>query len=344
MLRQAANSNGISNIIDRKRRKGLLMIGVLLAVTVMLSVVSLSLGSVRIPMVQIIEVLLGNTGDGNALIILQFRLPRLTAAILIGAALAMAGAIMQGVIRNSLASPDLIGVTGGASVAVVAFMTLTASKYSIHWVPVIAVAGAFASASLNYVLAWKKGLSTFRLVLIGLGISTAMGAMTTFLLISGPSYLAAQVLNWMTGSVYGTNWKQVAALAPWLAVFIPLSCAYAHKLNVQALGDGIALGLGSRMQMDRFLLLLFSVSLAGVAVGIAGTISFVGLLAPHMARRLVGSDYRLLLPVSGFIGGLILLLADLAGRMLFQPLDIPAGVFTAGIGAPFFLYLLYRRR
>ncbi|UJF34089.1 FecCD family ABC transporter permease [Paenibacillus hexagrammi] len=343
MPKQDIYTNEITVLLSRKRRKGLIVLVAMLVATVLIALVSISLGSLRIPIGQIVSVLFGDTSGSNALIILQFRLPRVVAAVLVGAALAIAGSLMQGVIRNSLASPDLIGVTGGASVAVVAFMTLTANQYSIHWVPVIAVAGAFATAALNYVLAWKHGLSTFRLVLIGIGISTAMGALTTFLLISGPSYLASQVLGWMTGTIYGTNWKHIAALVPYLAVFVPLACLFAYKLNIQALGDVLATGLGSRMQRDRFLLLLFSVALAGVAVGIAGTITFIGLLAPHMARRLVGSDYRILMPVSGFIGGLILLLADLAGRMLFQPLDVPAGVFTAGIGAPFFLYLLFRR-
>jgi iron complex transport system permease protein len=235
-------------------------------------------------------------------------------------------------------------VTGGASVAVVAFMTLFTGRYSINWVPVVAIAGAFLAAAINYVLAWKKGVSPFRLVLIGIGISTAMGALTTFLLISGPAYMAAQVLNWMTGSIYGTNWKQIGALWPWIAVFIPLSLLYARELNIQSLGEEAATGLGSRIQLSRMVILFYSVALAGAAVGIAGTISFIGLLAPHMARRLAGNSYKIIIPVSAFIGAIVLLLADLAGRMLFQPLDIPAGVFTAGVGAPFFMYLLFKRK
>lgn len=178
-------------------------------------------------------------------------------------------------------------------------------------------------------------MSPFRLVLIGIGISTAMGALTTFLLISGPAYLAAQVLNWMTGSIYGTNWSYIEVLWPWVAVFIPLSLLLAKELNVQSLGEDVARGLGSRLQLSRMILLFYSVALAGAAVGVAGTISFIGLMAPHIARMLVGNSYKLIIPVSALIGAIILLLADLAGRMLFQPLDVPAGVFTAGIGAPF---------
>ncbi|OMD37179.1 iron ABC transporter permease [Paenibacillus odorifer] len=308
-----------------------------------LSLLSLSVGGVSVPLKEVLASLTGRNAEASNLIIMQFRLPRIAAAILIGAALAVAGALLQGVIRNPLASPDLLGVTGGASVAVVAFMTFV-TGYSIHWVPFIAIGGALVATTINYVFAWKKGVSPFRLVLIGIGISTAMGALTTFLLISGPAYLAAQVLNWMTGSIYGTNWSYIEVLWPWVAVFIPLSFLLAKELNVQSLGEDVAIGLGSRVQLSRMILLFYSVALAGAAVGVAGTISFIGLMAPHIARMLVGNSYKLIIPVSALIGAIILLLADLAGRMLFQPLDVPAGVFTAGIGAPFFMYLLFKRK
>ncbi|WP_138756196.1 FecCD family ABC transporter permease [Paenibacillus sinopodophylli] len=326
-----------------KNQKAFFIVVVLSLAMLALSIICLSIGGTSIPLKETFLSLIGKNEEGSNLIIMQFRLPRILAALLIGAALAVAGAVLQGVIRNPLASPDLLGVTGGASVAVVAFMTLF-TGYSIHWVPFIAVAGAFLVAVMNYALAWKNGISPFRLVLIGIGISTAMGALTMFLLISGPAYLAAQVLNWMTGSIYGTSWKYIEVLWPWIAAFIPLSILYAKELNVQALGEATAVGLGSRLQLSRMVLLFYSVALAGAAVGVAGTISFIGLLAPHMARKLVGHSYKLVIPVSALLGAMILLLADLAGRMLFQPLDIPAGVFTAGIGAPFFMYLLFKRK
>lgn len=320
----------------------LLFLG-LACIVAALSLLSLSVGGVSVPLKEVLASLTGRNAEASNLIIMQFRLPRIAAAILIGAALAVAGALLQGIIRNPLASPDLLGVTGGASVAVVAFMTFV-TGYSIHWVPFIAIGGALVATTINYVFAWKKGVSPFRLVLIGIGISTAMGALTTFLLISGPAYLAAQVLNWMTGSIYGTSWNYIEVLWPWVAVFIPLSLLLAKELNVQSLGEDVARGLGSRLQLSRMILLFYSVALAGAAVGVAGTISFIGLMAPHIARMLVGNSYKLIIPVSALIGAIILLLADLAGRMLFQPLDVPAGVFTAGIGAPFFMYLLFKRK
>ncbi|MBU8711764.1 iron ABC transporter permease [Brevibacillus parabrevis] len=329
-----------------KRRptwKNATIVSSLAVAALILAVFCLSLGSVSIPIRDVVLSLVGMNGEGSDLIITQFRLPRIVAALLIGAALAVSGSLLQGVIRNPLASPDLLGVTGGASVAVVAFMTAFTS-YSIHYVPIIAIAGAFAAASVNYSFAWKKGVTPSRLVLIGIGISTAMSALTMFLLLSGPAYLAAQVLNWMTGSLYGTNWSYIKAIWPWIVALIPLSLLYAKELDIQALGEETAIGLGSRLQMSRMAAMLLSVALAGVAVGIAGTISFIGLLAPHMARKLVGNRYGIVIPTAALIGAIVLLLADLAGRMLFLPLDIPAGVFTAGVGAPFFLYLLFRRK
>lgn len=328
-------------MISLKNRRTAIVI-VLFILLVGLAAASISLGSIRIPVGELVQILVGGGKDTYRLIVIDLRLPRVVAAILIGSALAVSGAVLQGVIRNPLASPDLLGISGGASVAALGFMTLYAGRFSIHWVPLLAIAGAFAAAFTIYLLAWKRGVSPYRLVLIGIGISTAMGALTTFILISGPSYLASQLLGWMTGTVYGTSWKHVAALVPWIALFIPLAMARSRELNVQALGDGAAIGLGSAIQSSRLLLIVYSVALSGASVGIAGTISFIGLMAPHMARRLVGPTHGILLPASAIIGSLILVAADLAGRLLFEPLDIPAGVFTAGIGAPFFLFLLFR--
>ncbi|MFD2115825.1 FecCD family ABC transporter permease [Paenibacillus yanchengensis] len=325
------------------QRKQIVVLVSLLLLVVIVALVSLSLGSVRVPLSQVWMSLFGSGSEEFSMIVVKFRLPRVIAAILVGAALAVAGALLQGVIRNPLASPDVIGVTGGASVSVVAFMTL-ATGFSIHWIPFVAVAGALITAFLNYVLAWRKGVSPFRLVMIGIGISTATGALTTLLLISGPAYLAPQVLNWTTGSIYGTNWAYIQMLWPWIVIFLPLSLLCARELNLQSLGDEAAIGLGSRLQWSRMITLFISVALAGAAVGVAGSLSFIGLLAPHMARSLVGQSYRILLPTAAVVGAIVLLLADLAGKMLFQPLDIPAGVFTAGVGAPFFMYLLFRRK
>ncbi len=170
-----------------------------------------------------------------------------------------------------------------------------------------------------------------------------MAALTMFLLISGPVHLASQVLGWMTGSIYGKSMEHVIALLPWMGLFLPLAFLQARHLNVLLLGDGVSTGLGLSVKNKQLWLMLYSVALGGAAVGFAGGISFIGLMAPHMARKMVGPMHGILLPASALLGAIILLLADLAGRLLFQPLDIPAGVFTAAIGAPFFMYLLFKK-
>ena len=322
--------------------KGLALLAALL-VALAAAVVSLSLGTLRLPPDEVIRTLLGYGEEQNRIIVTQLRLPRVLAALMVGAALGAAGALLQGVIRNPLASPDILGVTGGSALAVVAFITLFPTG-SIHLVPFLAVAGALAAAVLNYVLAWRKGVSPTRLVMIGIGLSTAAGALTTFLVISGPAHRAHQILNWTTGSLYGTSWTHIDLLWPWLLLFMPLALLPAGELNVQGLGDAAAVGLGSRLQRSRLLALAFCVALTGAAVGVAGTLAFIGLMSPHIARRLAGLSYRYVIPMSAMLGAIILVLADLAGRMLFSPLDVPAGVFTAGIGAPFFIYLLLRTR
>ncbi|KYD30435.1 hypothetical protein B4110_2126 [Parageobacillus toebii] len=252
-------------------------------------------------------------------------------------------------IRNPLASPDVLGITGGAAAAVVAFLTLFSDEnhsltISIHWLPFAAFLGATITALLVYVLSWKNGMAPLRLVLIGVGISALMQACTTLLMITGPIYRASQANVWITGSVYGASWKHVTLLAPWTLILLAISFLSVRKMNIQELGDELAIGAGVSLQKQRFFLLLLSTALTGGAVAFAGGIGFVGLMAPHMARRLVGSSFGALLPASALLGAIFVMAADLAGRMLFAPMEIPAGVFTAAVGAPYFVYLLYKSR
>jgi iron complex transport system permease protein len=263
--------------------------------------------------------------------------------------LAVAGAILQGMIRNPLASPDILGITGGAAVAVVLFFAIFSDKnnsltISIHWLPLGAFLGATIAALLVYLLSWKNGIVPMRLVLIGIGVSALMQAGTTIFMLLGPIYRASQANIWITGTVYGATWKNVAILAPWAVSFLIISFISARKMNIQELGEEIAVGVGVSLQRQRVFLLLLSTALTGGAVAFAGGIGFVGLMAPHMARRLVGSSFGALLPVSALLGAILVMAADLLGRTLFAPLEIPAGVFTAAIGAPYFIYLLYKSR
>lgn len=336
----------LSFLIDKR---ALLFFLLLLLILIIFFIISTGSGEMKIPAVDVVKALFGYGPDMNILVVNEFRLPRIITAVLVGMSLAVAGSILQGIIRNPLASPDIIGITGGAAVAVVGFLAIFSDAnhsltVSIKWLPLAAFLGATCIALLVYFLSWKNGVSPIRLVLIGIGIAALTQAITTTLMIIGPIYRASQATMWITGTVYGASWSNVKILAPWALVLLVISFVLARKLNVQELGDDLAKGVGSSVQKERFILLLISTALTGGAVAFAGGVGFVGLMAPHIARKIVGSAFGALLPISALVGGLLVLVADLIGRTMFSPLEVPAGVFTAAIGAPFFIYLLYKNR
>ncbi|MBA2875212.1 FecCD family ABC transporter permease [Thermaerobacillus caldiproteolyticus] len=336
----------ISFLIDKK---AMIISLLLLLISIVVFIVSVGSGEMYISPLDVVKTLVGSGSAMNEVVIHSFRLPRILVALLVGMLLAVAGSILQGMIRNPLASPDVLGITGGAAVAVVAFFAMFSDKnnsltISIHWLPLGAFVGATVAAFLVYLLSWKNGITPMRLILVGIGVSAFMQACTTLLMITGPIYRASQANVWITGSVYGVSWKHVSFLVPWAVVLLLISFISARKMNIQELGDELAMGVGVSLQKQRLFLLLLSTALTGGAVAFAGGIGFVGLMAPHMARRLVGSSFGALLPVAALLGAILVMLADLAGRMLFAPLEIPAGVFTAAIGAPYFIYLLYKSR
>ncbi|MBH5320142.1 iron ABC transporter permease [Paenibacillus sp. GSMTC-2017] len=316
------------------------MVVILFTLLLLLSFLSILAGSLYISPFDVAKVLMGFGDETYSLIIWDIRLPRVVLALLVGIALGVAGAIMQGVIQNPLVSPDLIGITGGGNVAAIAFLTMTGGRFSIHWMPVVAIVGSLLTGLLIYFLAWKRGASPTRIVLIGLGISAAMSALIIYFIITGPTYLTAQAMSWLTGSVHGASWLSVGTLTPWVVILIPIVIYASRHIDVLQFGEQIAGGLGSSVQRSRLLLLGASVLLAGAAVSIAGGIAFIGLMAPHLARKWVGSPSIRLIPAAGCIGGMLLIIADVMGRTLFSPLDIPAGGFIALFGAPFFIYLM----
>jgi len=317
-----------------------------LAMVVLAGVVAnVGYGEYPIPPVDVVKALMGvQSGDGNySFIVNTLRLPRALVAVLVGAALAVSGAILQGLTRNDLAAPDIVGVNAGAGLVAVSMIVVFPSVPAAY-LPPAAFAGAFAVAVLLYLLAWRGSSSPMRLILIGVGISAVATALTTVMITYGDIYQVSQALVWLTGSVYGRSWEQIWPLLPWLLVFMPLALLRARHLNTLNLGDDVARGLGARVELERGLLLLASVALAASAVATAGTIGFVGLMSPHIARRLVGPAHGGLLPVAAMTGGTMVVLADLLGRTMFAPTEIPCGIVTSAVGAPFFLYLLYRSR
>ncbi len=308
--------------------------------TAFVFILGLSVGSSILSPAEVLKALFGGE---NSFVISTLRLPRLLVAFFVGAALSVAGAILQSLIRNPLASPDIIGITGGAKVAAVLYLTFFAAA-DRRFLPLAAIAGAVVATLLIYLLAFKKGVSPIRLVLIGIGLNAGMGALVTMLIVISPTYSTSDAYIWLTGSVYGANWSHVRSLVPWLAVFLPIAFLCARRIDIQELGDDLARGVGARVESDRLLLIAVSVALAGIGVAFAGGIGFVGLIAPHLGRQLVGRSFKHLAPIAALIGGTLVMSADIIARTLFLPLDLPAGVFVSAIGAPFFIYLLYKGR
>jgi iron complex transport system permease protein len=323
---------------------------VLVAFTLVVLVFSISYGQYDISPLDVVQTIIGTLPQDHPdyrnfnLVVHTFRLPRIVLAFLVGAALATSGTIMQGITRNPLADPYLLGVSGGAGLAAVALIVWL-RDVPISLLPWAAFGGALLTAGAIYLLAWKHGRSTpLRLILIGIAIGAVIGALMTVMLLFGEINDVQQAYVWLTGSVYGRNWEHVQALGGWLLVFLPTAFLMARSLNTLGLGDDTSKGLGLRVEWQRGVLLLVSVALAAAAVAVSGTIGFVGLVAPHITRRLVGPSHEGLLPVSALFGGALLVLADLIGRWVIAPSELPIGIVTAVIGAPYFLYLLYRGR
>ncbi|WP_226576549.1 FecCD family ABC transporter permease [Halobacillus litoralis] len=299
---------------------------------------SIGIGAVFIDPAVILHYFTGGNVENSGFIIGNFRLPRIVMCLLVGTGLGISGAILQGVVRNPLASPDVIGITKGAGLSAAAVIILF-PELPVIGLPIAAFFGAGLVTVGLYLFAFRKGVQPATLALVGIALGAICQAGIQFLTIKFPIETNA-ALVWLTGSVWGKDWGDVWLLAPWILIVTPITFALAPKLDVLSLGDDVAEGLGEPVQKARLLLLIIAVLLAGSSVAIVGTLGFVGLIAPHIARQLVGNRHAYLLPASALVGILLLLLADDLGRGLFPPTEVPAGIFTAIIGAPYFLFLL----
>jgi iron complex transport system permease protein len=321
-------------------RRVLLALGALLLVMML----SLSQGKVTLSPVGVLRLLFSDDAGGLAFIVQQLRLPRIVLAGLVGAALAVSGLILQSIIRNPLASPDLLGITSGAGTAAVLYLAFFSLTLGDSLLPLAVMAGAGLATGSVWLLAWQQGASPLRLVLIGVGVSALLGAVTTLVLVFSPLTTTLSAYVWLTGSVYGATWSQAVSLASWLLAILPALIWLARQVMVQQLDECLAGGIGVRIQWQRGGLLLVSVALAGVAIAWGGAMAFVGLIAPHIGKRLVSAGFTGQALMSALVGAMVLILADLIGRVLFLPADLPAGIFVAVLGTPFFLYLLIKQR
>jgi iron complex transport system permease protein len=320
----------------------LLVAGALAGLTCAAGVAAVSVGEFPVPLLDVLGSLAGAGDPAVDFIVLELRMPRVLTALLAGAALGLAGAVFQDVTRNALVSPDIVGVAAGASLAAVAVIVLGSATGGAA-VPLAALAGALVSGALLYGLAWRGGVQGHRFVLVGIGVTALMQAGISFVLTEGRIFEVAQAYIWIVGSVNGRGWEHVVALAAALAVLVPVLAAIGRRADAIRLGDELARGLGAGVESSRLLLLATAILLTGAAVSAAGPIGFVAFMAPHIARRLGRpASLQALLPLAAGCGAALVVVADLAGRVLFAPTEIPVGLITSILAAPYFLLLLRR--
>ncbi|MCX8983657.1 Fe(3+) dicitrate ABC transporter permease subunit FecD [Citrobacter portucalensis] len=303
-----------------------------------LSALSLQMGVIAVPWRALLSD--WQTGREYHYVLTAYRLPRLLLALLVGAALAVAGVLVQGIVRNPLASPDILGVNHAASLASVGTLLLLPSLPVIT-LPLLAFAGGMAGLILLRILANTS--QPMKLALTGVALSACWASLTDYLMLSHPQDVNSALL-WLTGSLWGRDWSFVKIAAPLLILFLPLSLRFCRDLDLLALGDARATTLGVSVPRIRLQALLLAVAMTSTGVAVCGPISFIGLVVPHMVRSITGGRHRWLLPVSAMTGALLLVVADLLARIIHPPLELPAGVLTAIIGAPWFVWLLVRMR
>lgn len=312
---------------------------VVLCVSLVMSIaISISLGAVSLSFWEIYQALLHQGSSTNQTIIWDLRLPRILAALLVGAALGMSGALLQGMLRNGLADPFLLGISAGAGLAAVSLLTL---GLLLVWIPLFAWLGAILTTVIVYGLAWTPlGLSIQRLILGGVAVSAFFGSISSMLLLFSDERVQI-ALTWLIGSLNNRGWQEVNAVGLYIVIGLIGGCVLARPLNLLSLGDEMAVGLGVSLVRSRLLIGGIATLLAAGAVSISGLIGFVGLVVPHIIRLLVGNDYKWVLPLSAIGGSLLMVCADIIARL--GAIELPVGAVTSLLGAPFFGWLLYRR-
>ncbi|WP_141432186.1 iron ABC transporter permease [Bacillus sp. 03113] len=278
-------------------------------------------------------------GEG---LVIDLRLPRVVLAILIGVNMAVSGFILQSITRNPLAAPDIVGITAGGGLAAV-IMILTMSNFPPIYMPIFSFIGAVIASFLVYLFAYRNGIDPVRLALSGVAISAGIHAIIKFLVVKY-ALSASQALVWLKGSLYARSWAHVEILWPWTLAGLVIALLFFKQINLLSFNDDTVKGLGLAVDRTRLFLIILAVALAASSVAVAGTIGFVGLVIPHAARILVGPDSRLAIPTAALLGAVLVTMSDLLGRVVLPPLEIPVGIVTSVIGAPYFLYLLLWRK
>lgn len=326
-----------------KKTKAFIIISAFLLLTI-ISIACVFIGTVAFSLSDFLQILNGSVTDGYLYqIITNVRIPRIISGILVGMNLAVAGVLLQGVLRNPMASPNIIGVNSGAGLMAVIVMTILPSQLLL--LPIAAFMGSLLASLLVYTLSFRgsRKSSTVHIVLAGVAISAFLNAVT-----SGIMMLNSDVLDitysWMLGSLSGRSWSAVESVLPYTIVGLLSALFLAPKINLFTLGDELATSIGLKTDRYRVIIIIIASILAGSAVSAAGAIGFVGLIAPHTGRLIIGSDHKFLIPLSAIFGAILLVVSDTVARTIFQPVELSVGIVTGILGAPFFLLLLHRSK
>ncbi len=320
-----------------------LVLLLLIALGVLLSVNS---GYAKIPYPAVFQSLLHPSSGEVSVVVVQFRMPRIVLSLLCGMGLALAGCVMQTVTGNPLADPGILGINAGAGFAVMLFLAFFPALHvrTMVFQPIFAIAGGLCTTGILYFFAKRKGkLHSAYFLLGGVGLAALFSSFMLIMATNMDNSSYQIVARWLVGNIWGTSWYQVKALLPYLFLLLPILFTRLNVMDILTLGENPALSLGVRVETERRILLFASVALTSACVSVSGGIGFVGLVSPHIARRLVGGRHRILLPVSMLFGALMLLLADTLGRSAFQNREIPVGIVISVLAAPYFLFLLRKR-
>ncbi len=324
----------------RKHIRGSIVITALLALSLLAVVICVGIGTIKFSFGEVIRAIFVDDGSTARLIVWNLRFPRILTGGLVGVCLALSGCVLQGVMRNNLASPSTIGVTGGASF--VGYLTLVAFPAYSQLLPIGSIIGAFVTTMLIYALAYQKGVSPVRMILSGMAVSALFGAFNDII-----KTLFAESLGnasgFLVGGLNGCGWKSFQMILPYALCGMIVCLFLPSKMNILMLGDETANSLGLRTELFRFILIAVSSLLSGAAIAAVGMLSFVGLIVPHIARLMVGSDYRYLFPASTLLGFSLIVICDTIGRVIMPPGEVPVSIIISFIGAPFFLFLLRSR-
>lgn len=307
-------------------------------------VIGIIFGSTQFTLGELVDTFTGHGTEFAEKVIYDLRMPRIFVAALAGASLAVSGLFLQGIVRNALAAPDIIGITAGAALMAVTFLILIPDS-PFGSIQFAALVGAFVAFAVVYLASWQKsgGISPTRLALVGISISAFASSIINVVIIKADIF-AASALIWLAGSTHARGWDELSQLVAWPLILIPLAWVLARKLDIMALGDDLSKALGISLERTRLVLLVIGVASTAAAVSVVGTLGFVGLVAPHMARILVGNYHRKLVPLAAVMGAILVVVADTVGRIVLAPSEVPSGIVTALLGTPYFLWLLWRSK